>query len=242
MKFILGLVFGAGIYIFFGSVFDILTRRSEYLKSINLKLQSHQFALKLNMSMIVSITTTLIASVGIKEYVVVGTITGFIVGWFYTQMYLAKEVRNRTLQMTLATATLAEDCAILCTTHLGVRQSLALALSSSNDDLKRRVCSIMDLDSSQQLLVNQLKELSHLERDTALGRFGRTLAIALERGNSPEASLVQLAGEIRNYARRALLQLAAKKEIAMMVPVVFAVLPSVTAVALFPAMKSLQHL
>jgi tight adherence protein C len=236
------LAFGTGVYIILWSGVDIVTRRSEYLKSFNLKLQSHQFALKLNMSLIVSITITLIASVGTKEYVVFGTIVGFSVGWFSTQMYLAKEARNQTLQLTLATATLAEDCAILCTTHLGVRQSLALALSTNNDDLKKRVSSIMDLESSQQLLVNQLKELSHLERDTALGRFGRTLAIALERGNSPEASLVQLAGEIRNNARRALLQLAAKKEIAMMVPVVFAVLPSVTAIALFPAMKSLQHL
>lgn len=189
-----------------------------------------------------SIATSLLAGAVLKEYVVLVTLVGFILGWFSAQMYLAKETRNRTLQLTLATATLAEDCAILCTTHLGVRQSLALALSTSNDDLRNRVSTIMDAESNQHLLVNQLKELSHLERDNALGRFGRTLAIALERGNSPEASLVQLAGEIRNNARRALLQLAAKKEIAMMVPVVFAVLPSVTAIALFPAMKSLQHL
>jgi len=237
-----GFVFGAGVYIVFWSIFDILSRRSEYLRTIHLKLQSKEFALKLNVALIMSIAASLLAGVVNKELIVFVTVVGFIFGWISTQMHLVKEARNQALQLTLATATLAEDCAILCTTHLGVRQSLALALSTSSEDLRIRVSSVMDIESNQHLLVNQLKELSHIERDSALGRFSRTLAIALERGNSPEASLVQLAGEIRNNARRALLQLAAKKEIAMMVPVVFAVLPSVTAIALFPAMKSLQHL
>lgn len=242
MMFLLGFAAGAGFYICaLGSV-ELLAKRSDFVIRLRAKLSTHDFAFQFNVSLIVSITSSLLVGLWLKEFVVLATVLGFALGWLMTGSHLAKRRREDVLHLAIATATLAEDCAILSTTHLSLRQSLTLAINAGTEELQRRAREILDFSSEHVLLVHQLQNLAQSERDNSLGRFARTLALALERGNSPESSLLQLAREIRETARRELLQLAAKKEIAMMVPVVFAVLPSVTAVALFPAMKSLQQL
>ena len=73
-----------------------------------------------------------------------------------------------------------------------------------------------------------------------MGRISRTLLISQERGTPIAQTLQSLSGEIRSETRRQLLEIAAKKDVAMMVPVVFGILPSITAIALYPAFISLS--
>lgn len=240
--FVVGAILGIGMYLFVLSAFDVVGARARYVNAFEAKLRSSDFALQVNGSIIVGSSFALLAGLLSPSFVVFATALGLTIGWLVVSSFISKEQRELKLRLSLATASLAEDCAILSTTHLGIRQAFGLALQSSSQELQDKVRRVFDAKSKDVLLLHQLQELSRLERENALGRFARTLALALERGTSPEASLLQLAEEVRSSARRELLQLAAKKEIAMMVPVVFAVLPSVTAVALFPAMKSLQHL
>lgn len=240
--FVVGAMLGIGMYLFVLSAFDVVGARARYVNAFEAKLRSSDFALQVNGSIIVGSSFALLAGLLSPSFVVFATVSGLTIGWLVVSSFISKEQRELKLRLSLATASLAEDCAILSTTHLGIRQAFGLALQSSSQELQDKVRRVFDAESKDVLLLHQLQELSHLERENALGRFARTLALALERGTSPEVSLLQLAEEVRSSARRELLQLAAKKEIAMMVPVVFAVLPSVTAVALFPAMKSLQHL
>ncbi len=242
MMFLFGMAASLGLYLCILSTFDMSRQRSEFLRSIQGKLLSESFAYQCNVTIIASVGFSLVAGIAFQELVLAGTVIGFVVGWVFARSQSRKLAREGTLQLSLATATLAEDCAILSTTHLGIRQALLISLRSSHPELQRRVKILMEGESAQTLLANQLKEIANIERENALGRFARTLAIAVERGNAPDTSLFQLAHDIRTQTRRELMQLASKKEIAMMVPVVFAVLPSVTAVALFPAMKSLEHL
>lgn len=240
--FVVGAILGIGMYLFVLSAFDVVGARASYVNAFEAKLRSSDFALQVNGSIIVGSSFALFAGMLSPSFVVFATVSGLTIGWLVVGSFISKEQRELKLRLSLATASLAEDCAILSTTHLGIRQAFGLALQSSSQELQDKVRRAFDAESKDVLLLHQLQELSRLERENALGRFARTLALALERGTSPEVSLLQLAEEVRSSARRELLQLAAKKEIAMMVPVVFAVLPSVTAVALFPAMKSLQHL
>ncbi|HEX4431018.1 MAG TPA: type II secretion system F family protein [Frankiaceae bacterium] len=74
---------------------------------------------------------------------------------------------------------------------------------------------------------------------TALARFLDGLVVAVERG-TPLADLLRAqASDVRESAKRQLMESGGRKEIAMMIPVVFLVLPTVVAFAAYPAFTSL---
>ena len=78
--------------------------------------------------------------------------------------------------------------------------------------------------------------------DPATQRVASSLLIALERGTPVADVLEDLSAEIRSENRRALLEIAAKKDVTMMLPVVFGILPAVTVIALYPALQTLTSL
>jgi tight adherence protein C len=72
-----------------------------------------------------------------------------------------------------------------------------------------------------------------------LARFLDGLVVAVERG-TPLAELLRAqAGDVRESAKRQLMESGGRKEIAMMIPVVFLVLPTVVVFAAYPAFTSL---
>jgi tight adherence protein C len=74
---------------------------------------------------------------------------------------------------------------------------------------------------------------------TPLARFLDGLVVAVERG-TPLADLLRAqASDVRESAKRQLMESGGRKEIAMMIPVVFLVLPTVVAFAAYPAFTSL---
>ena len=73
-------------------------------------------------------------------------------------------------------------------------------------------------------------------------RFVDGVAIAVQRGTPLADVLRAQAGDARADLHRMLLETAGRKELQMLVPVVFLVLPTVVLVALFPALTSLSAL
>ena len=76
----------------------------------------------------------------------------------------------------------------------------------------------------------------------AVRRFVDGVAIAVQRGTPLAEVLRAQAGDARADLHRSLLEIAGRKELLMLVPVVFLVLPTVVLVALFPAVSSLTSL
>ena len=76
----------------------------------------------------------------------------------------------------------------------------------------------------------------------AVRRFVDGVAIAVQRGTPLAEVLRAQAGDARADLHRSLLEVAGRKELLMLVPVVFLVLPTVVLVALFPAVSSLTAL
>ena len=89
-------------------------------------------------------------------------------------------------------------------------------------------------------LLMQLDSVARLNPHSTNSRIANTLLVASERGTSLTDVLQGLANEIRAENRRQLLEMAARKDVQMMLPVVFGILPSVVAVALFPAIGALS--
>ncbi len=85
--------------------------------------------------------------------------------------------------------------------------------------------------------------LDHLAARTgvaAVSRFASTLAVAIERGTPLVGVLHAQAADVREAGRRQLLETGARKEVSMMVPVVFLVLPVTVVFAFFPGVVGLQ--
>lgn len=74
----------------------------------------------------------------------------------------------------------------------------------------------------------------------ALGRFGEGVAVAIERGTPLAEVLRAQAQDARETAKRELLETAGRREIFMLVPVVFFVLPLVIVFAIFPGLAVLE--
>jgi tight adherence protein C len=73
-----------------------------------------------------------------------------------------------------------------------------------------------------------------------VARFAEGLAIAVERGTPLADVLHAQAGDVREASRRALIETGARKEVLMMVPVVFLVLPVVVVFAFYPGLVGLR--
>jgi tight adherence protein C len=74
----------------------------------------------------------------------------------------------------------------------------------------------------------------------AVSRFAEGIAIAIERGTPLSDVLHAQAGDVREAGRRALIESGARREVLMMVPVVFLVLPTVVVFAFWPGLVGLR--
>ncbi len=75
---------------------------------------------------------------------------------------------------------------------------------------------------------------------TAVARFAETLSVAVERGTPLTDVLHAQAADVREASRRELVESGARREVLMLVPVVFLVLPVTVLFAFYPGLVSLS--
>ena len=73
-----------------------------------------------------------------------------------------------------------------------------------------------------------------------ISRFADGLAVAIDRGTPLADVLHAQAGDVREAARRELMEVGGRKEVAMMIPVVFLVLPVTVVFAFYPGLVGLH--
>ncbi len=76
----------------------------------------------------------------------------------------------------------------------------------------------------------------------AVERFVDGLLISLERGTPLVGVVRAQASDARAAAQQALMEQAGKKDVIMLIPVVFLILPTIVVIALFPGLRGLQVL
>lgn len=130
--------------------------------------------------------------------------------------------------------------------------SLSLAAGESLSDALRRVASrgrgefageIGDVMREHATGVQLSDALARLEAELAhppVTRLIEQLRGAIERGAPLAAVLQAQAADVRDEAKRSLLESAGRKEITMLVPLVFGLLPATIAFALWPGIYVLQ--
>lgn len=85
-----------------------------------------------------------------------------------------------------------------------------------------------------------LRGIAERTASPAVERFVDGLIMAIERGTPMAEVLRAQAADARAAGRRSLMEAAGRKDVAMLIPVVFLILPTVVLIALFPGFQSLQ--
>jgi tight adherence protein C len=132
--------------------------------------------------------------------------------------------------------------------------ALAVVAGEAPPDALRRVCRLTggelarDLDAAVARshtgvpLTAALSEAAERTTLEPFARFVHGIVVGLERGTPLADVLRAQAADVREIGKRALLEAGGRKEISMMVPVVFLILPITVLFALYPGLLTLTSL
>lgn len=138
------------------------------------------------------------------------------------------------------------DIAQLLSLAVGAGQSMLSALSYVSSigrgPLSREIARTVGAVHAGDPVPVALKALARRVNNPALHRFCDALLISFDQGTALASTLQTQAEDAREYQRRQLLEKGGKKEITMMVPVVFLILPITVIFALYPGIASLTFI
>jgi tight adherence protein C len=153
---------------------------------------------------------------------------------------LTTAVRRREARMLAELPTVAELLALTVAAGEGPVGALERVTRLSSGELSGELGRAVADARAGASLVTALEAMAARTGLPALARFVDGMAIAVERGTPLADVLRAQAVDVREQGRRALLEAGGRKEIAMLVPVVFLVLPVTIVFALFPGFYSLS--
>ena len=163
-----------------------------------------------------------------------------VIGVLARDRWLTHQVSEREARMTAEFPTVAELLALAVAAGEGPVGALERVTRISGGELARELSRALADARAGASLVDALDGVAARTSLPALARFVDGLAIAIERGTPLADVLRAQAGDVREAGKRALLEAGGRKEIAMMVPVVFLVLPVTVVFALYPGLLSLS--
>jgi tight adherence protein C len=161
-------------------------------------------------------------------------------GFFARAHRLSSLVAKRQERMAAEFPTVAELLALSVSAGEGAIGALERVARIGRGEFSREIARMLASTRAGTPFVEALNELGRRSTDPAVGRFVDGVVIAVERGTPLADVLRAQAADAREAARRELLETAGRREIAMMVPVVFLVLPVTVLFALFPGFYGLS--
>ena len=157
-----------------------------------------------------------------------------VAGLLARDQWLSREVARREQRMMTEFPTIAELLALAVAAGEGPVGALERVTRISRGELASELRRALADARSGHSLVQALQGIADRTGLAPLARFVDGIAIAVERGTPLAEVLRAQAVDVREAGKRALLEAGGRKEIGMMVPVVFLVLPVTVLFALFP--------
>ncbi len=189
----------------------------------------------------------ILAAVGISRsttvspvLVVVVVAVGAAVGVLLPDQLLGAAARARRDRIAAELPTVLEFLTLSLSAGEAVLDALRRVARSGNGDLARELGTVVAQVNAGVPLALALNRCADEIQLPALTRTVDQLLGALERGTPLVDVLRAQAQDSRDDAKRVLLEAAGRKEIAMMVPLVFLILPVTVAFAIFPGILVLQ--
>lgn len=169
-------------------------------------------------------------------------IGGAVAGVVGRDTWLTRQVTGREAAMMAEFPVVAELLALAVTAGEGPIGAIDRVSRLSGGVLAQELSSTLAVARSGVPLVEALQQLADRTSLDVLARFVAGIVVATERGTPLAEVLRAQAADVREAGKRRLLEAGGRKEIAMMVPVVFLILPVTVLFALYPGLVSIVRL
>lgn len=167
-------------------------------------------------------------------------VVGTVSGWLAHDRALAKATKSRATRMSEQLPTVAELVAFAVAAGEGPLAALDRVAATVRGDLAAEFGVAVRRVRGGIAFPTALRDMSDSVPSLEASRFADGIAVATERGTPMAEVLRAQAADARAGGRRRLLEKAGRKEVLMLVPVVFFILPIVVVIALFPGIHGLQ--
>ncbi|HEY0508681.1 MAG TPA: type II secretion system F family protein [Blastococcus sp.] len=169
-------------------------------------------------------------------------VAGLVGGVLGRDWWLTQQLQRREELLLAEFPVVAELLALAVTAGESPAAAIARVTRLSGGELARELGAALGRARAGLPLVDALQQVADGTSLDALARFIDGLLVAIERGTPLAEVLRAQAADVREAGKRRLLEAGGRKEIAMMVPVVFLVLPVTVLFALFPGLISIVSL
>ena len=164
---------------------------------------------------------------------------GFV-GGLTPDWLLGRQVSAREARIMAELPTIAELLALAVGAGEGAVGALERVARSTHGELSVELGRTLADARAGMPVTQALDRLADRTGVAALARFAEGVAVAVDRG-APLADVLRAqAQDVREEGRRALMETGGRKEVLMMIPVVFLILPVTVAFAVFPSAVLLQ--
>ncbi len=172
----------------------------------------------------------------------IGAIIGLVVAVLARDWALSRQLAQREAAMLAEFPVIADLLALAVVAGEAPTDALGRVCRLTSGELTRDLGAAMDRARAGTPLTKALGDLAETSTLEPFSRFLQGLVVAIERGTPLADVLRAQAMDVREAGKRALLESGGKKEISMMLPVVFLILPVTVLFALYPGLLTLATL
>lgn len=184
------------------------------------------------------------AAAGHADVVLIGAgaLGGLVGGVLARDWWLTRQVRQREQRMLAEFPVVADLLALAVVAGEAPADALARVCRRSHGELARELGGALARARAGTPLAVALGEAAERTTLEPFARFVQGLIVAIERGTPLADVLHAQALDVRELGKRALLEAGGRKEVAMLLPVVFLILPVTVLFALYPGLVTLTSL
>lgn len=164
----------------------------------------------------------------------------FVFGVLLRDNRLSAQVKQRETAIVAEFPTVAELLALSVAAGEAPVAALARVVRRSGGELSRDLSEVLARIRTGEPVADAFDRLAATSGVAVVARFAHAIAVAVERGTPLADVLHAQAADVREAGRRALIEQASRKEIFMMIPVVFLVLPVTVIFAFWPGFIGLS--
>jgi tight adherence protein C len=181
---------------------------------------------------------------GRVDVVLVGAaaVAGLVGGVLGRDRWLSRQLEQREQAMLAEFPVVADLLALSVVAGEAPAAALQRVCRLTGGEMARDLDSVLARVRAGEPIAAALTELAERTTLDPFARFIQGLVVAVERGTPLADVLRAQAVDVREAGKRALLDAGGRKEISMMVPVVFLILPVTVLFALYPGLLTLTSL
>lgn len=168
------------------------------------------------------------------------SVIAFVAGVLARDSHLTGQVRARERRILTEFPTIAELLALAVAAGESPVMALDRVVRRSGGELSRDLAGVLAAIRTGEPVSAAFDALAASTGLPVVARFAQGVAVAVERGTPLADVLHAQAADVRDAGRRELIETAARREVVMMVPVVFLVLPVTVLFAFWPGVVGLH--